>query len=114
MTEAGAAPAVSTPGASLGVIGLVFDFVFAPLGLTFSILGKVQSNRAGVKNGIATVGIVLGIVFTIGGVFLAVVLGSLVIGGVGECAKLGNGTHVVGNTTYTCTPGRSVVSTGSN
>jgi hypothetical protein len=109
MTEPGASPATPTPGAGLGIIGLVFDFIIAPLGLILSIVAKVQSNRAGIKNGIATAGIVLGIIFTIGQAILAVVIIAVSISGFSECDKLGNGSHVVGNTSYYCTPGRVVV-----
>jgi hypothetical protein len=109
MTESGASSAAPTPGVGLGIIGLVVDFLLAPLGLILSIVAKVQSNRAGVKNGIATAGIVLGIVFTIGQAILAIVIIAVTIRGFSACDRLGNGSHVVGNSTYYCTPGRVVV-----
>jgi hypothetical protein len=114
MTDPAAPPTPGPPGTGLGVIGLVFDFIISPLGLILSIMAKVQSNRAGVKNGVATLGIILGIVFTIGGAIVAVLIGIAVIGQVSECAQLGDGTHVVGNLVYTCTPGRTVVGVANN
>jgi hypothetical protein len=113
MTGPVASPVAPNPGTGLGIAGLIVDFFIAPLGLILSIVGKVQSRRAGVPNAVATAGIVLGIVFTLGVVTLAVVLGSVLGGAAAECGKLGNGTHVVGNSTYTCAPGSFTVSTGS-
>ena len=111
MTEPVAAPFPSDAGTGLGIAGFIVDFFVAPLGLILSIVAKVQSNRAGVKNGLATAGIILGIVFTIVGV-IVVVLFAVVLGrAASECAKLGDGTHVIGNSTYTCGNGSFNVST---
>ena len=101
----------SEAGKGLGIAGFIVDFVAAPVGLILSIVAKVQSNRAGVKNGLATAGIILGVVFTIGGIVGIVAFGFAIGGAAAECAKLGNGTHVVGNSTYTCTPTSVNVST---
>jgi hypothetical protein len=90
------------PGFGLGVAGLIIDFFIPILGLILSIVGKVQSSRAGVKNGPATVGIVLGIIFTIGAI-IGIVVAVTALGGVAaECATLGAGHHVVNGVTYTC------------
>ena len=98
-----AAPApASAPGKTLGIVGLVFAFVFALLGLILSIAAKVQSNRAGVKNTPATAGIVVSIIVLVGYVIIGIALAGVLGGVVAECANLGPGVHVVGGVTYTC------------
>jgi hypothetical protein len=101
----------SEAGKGLGIAGFIVDFFVAPVGLILSIVAKVQSSRAGVKNGLATAGIILGVIFTIGGVIGIVAFGVAIGGAAAECAKLGNGTHIVGNSTYRCEPGSVNVST---
>lgn len=96
---AAAQPAASKPGSGLAIAGIIIDFFIPLLGLILSIVAKVQSKNAGVKNTAATVGIVLGIVFIVlfigGGI---AIFGSLF----SECASLGAGVHHVGAATYTC------------
>jgi hypothetical protein len=95
---AAAAP-VSAPGKTLGIVGLVFAFLIPLLGLILSIVAKVQSRGAGVKNTPSTVGIVLSIIFMVGYVLIVVaVFGSLFAG----CAQLGPGVHDVNGVTLTC------------
>jgi hypothetical protein len=94
-----AAAPVSAPGKTLGIVGLVFAFLFPLLGLILSIVAKVQSRGAGVKNTPSTVGIVLSIVFMVGYILIIVtVFGSLFAG----CAQLGPGVHDVNGVTLTC------------
>jgi len=95
---AAAAP-VSSPGKTLGVVGLVFAFLIPLLGLILSIVAKVQSRGAGVKNTPSTVGIVLSIIFIVGYILiLFAVFGSLFAG----CSQLGPGVHSVNGITLTC------------
>lgn len=64
----------------------------------------VKSQRAGQKNGFGLAGIIIsiaGILFC-GGI-IALVAPPLIQAGQ-ECARLGDGTHVIGKSTYTCTP----------
>ena len=74
-------PAPYGPPASRGtntmaVLALVFAFVFSPLGIVFGIIGRRQVARTGESGrGLATAGLVLGIVFVLGGIVLAVVIG---------------------------------------
>ncbi|MDP9028383.1 MAG: hypothetical protein M3N46_12695 [Actinomycetota bacterium] len=67
-----AAPA-TVPGKTLGIVGLILDFIFPLLGLILSIVAKVQSNRVGAKNTPATIGIILGIVFIVLAVIITIV-----------------------------------------
>jgi hypothetical protein len=92
----------STPGRTLGIVGLVVDFFVPIVGLILSIVGKVQSRRVGAKNTPATVGIVLGIIFTVFYVVLFSVLGVAAGTLASKCADLGPGTHTVSGVTYTC------------
>jgi len=94
-----AAAPVSSPGKTLGIVGLVFAFLFPVLGLILSIVAKVQSRGAGVKNTPSTVGIVLSIIFIVGYILIIVVaFGSLFAG----CAQYGPGIHHVNGITLTC------------
>jgi hypothetical protein len=94
-----AATPVSSPGKTLGIVGLVFAFLLPLLGLILSIVAKVQSRGAGVKNTPSTVGIVLSIIFMVGYILIfVVVFGSLFAG----CAQYGPGIHHVNGITLTC------------
>jgi hypothetical protein len=94
------------PGRTLGIIGFILSFIWIldVVGLIISSVGMSQSRRAGQKNGFALAGIIISIVGILSlGTILAFAIPALVGAGQ-ECARLGNGTHVVGNSTYTCTP----------
>jgi hypothetical protein len=99
MTTPPAAPVASAPGKTLGIVGLILAFVAAPIGLILSIVAKVQSRAAGVKNGPATAGIIVGILVILAYIIIPIV----VLGGVAaQCADLGPGVHQVNGVTYTC------------
>ncbi|GAB3092343.1 hypothetical protein GCM10027054_16720 [Isoptericola nanjingensis] len=92
------------PGKTLGIVGLVLGF-FGPLsivGLILSIVGLVKSRKAGQPNGVAIAGIIVSSLVLIGTIIVAVVIGVGVGYVLEQCAELGPGTHVVGNTTFTC------------
>ena len=100
------AAAAERPGRTLGIVGFVLSFVgfLDVAGLIISIVAMVKSRRAGHKNGFALAGVIIsiaGILFC-GGI-IALITPPLIHAGQ-ECARLGNGTHVVGNSVYTCTP----------
>lgn len=63
---------------TMAILALVFAFVFAPLGIVFGAIGRKQTRQRGENGrGLATAGLVLGIVFTVLGaaiVVLAVVV----------------------------------------
>jgi len=101
------------PGRGLGIAGFVLSlFVIGNIvGLILSIVALVQSKRAGRGNGFAVAGIVIasvGVALTILVVALAV---PAFIDAANTCARLGDGVHTVGNSTYTCTPTSFNVST---
>jgi hypothetical protein len=58
---------------TMAILALVFAFVFAPLGVVFGFVGRAQTRRTGQKGrGLATAGIVLGLLFVVIGIVLAV------------------------------------------
>tara|TARA_B100000378_G_C18020320_1_gene403954 strand:- start:673 stop:1308 length:636 start_codon:yes stop_codon:yes gene_type:complete len=58
------APDTEDPGKTLGIVGLVFAFVGLQLiGLILSIIGHSKSKKAGYKNTVALVGIIINAVF---------------------------------------------------
>jgi len=74
------------------------------VGLIICIIAMVKSKRADQKNGFALAGMIISIVGILfcGGI-IALIAPPLIHAGQ-ECARLGDGTHVIGNSTYTCTP----------
>ena len=95
-----AAPA-AVPGKVLGIIGLILAIVwpFQFLGLILSIVARVQSKNAGVKNTPALAGIIISIILLLGTILF------FVLGGVAlfsQCAALGPGIHDVNGVTVTC------------
>ncbi|RPF22732.1 DUF4190 domain-containing protein [Myceligenerans xiligouense] len=92
------------PGKTLGIVGLILSIIGCTslIGLIVSIVGMVKSRKAGMGNGFALAGIIVGAIGTIGGIIFAI---SLAIGGgalIEQCAELGPGTHEVDGVTYTC------------
>ncbi len=50
----------------MAILAIVFAFVFAPLGIVFGIIGRKQTKQKGEGGrGLATAGLILGIVFTL-------------------------------------------------
>ena len=100
MSDVSPAPAGSVPGKTLGIVGVILAFLAPPIGLILSIVAKVQSRNAGVKNGAATAGIVLSILFIVGFIVLMVTVGGALFS---QCASYGPGVHELANgTTLTC------------
>jgi uncharacterized membrane protein HdeD (DUF308 family) len=58
-------PAAFRPTNTMAILALVFAFVFSPLGIVFGIIARRQIRRTGEGGqGLATAGLVLGIIFT--------------------------------------------------
>jgi hypothetical protein len=100
------AAATNRPGRTLGIVGFALSFVgfIDVVGLIICIIAMVKSKRADQKNGFALAGMIISIVGILfcGGI-IALIAPPLIHAGQ-ECARLGDGTHVIGNSTYTCTP----------
>lgn len=65
------------PGRVLGIVGFILAIFIAPVGLIISIIAFVRSRKAGMGNGLALAGIIIGALFTILGVLGAIALGAL-------------------------------------
>jgi Domain of unknown function (DUF4333)/Domain of unknown function (DUF4190) len=63
----GPPPPLSPPGTNtMAVLALIFAFLVSPLGIVFGAIGRHQTRRSGQHGrGLATAGLVLGIVFTL-------------------------------------------------
>lgn len=100
------APAQQDPGKVMGILSIVFPFVFLGLvGLILGIIGLNKSKKAGFKNTPAVIGIVLSVLAIIGSIILGVVLFIALQHVLQVCQELGPGTHVRGGVTYTCGAG---------
>jgi len=101
MTAVTPAPA-STEGKTLGIVGLILSFFSGPIGLIVSAIARSQSKKAGLKNGPATAGIVIGLLSTIG--LVLIIVGAVVAGAgvASQCANLGPGAHESNGVTITC------------
>ncbi|MEP6480221.1 MAG: DUF4190 domain-containing protein [Rhodoglobus sp.] len=94
-----AAAAAPVPGHTLSIVGLILAFISPIIGLVLSIVAKVQAKNAGVKNPLATAGIIVSIIMTIIAIIIVIVAVSLIFS---QCAALGPGVHVISGVTYTC------------
>ncbi|WP_159616541.1 DUF4190 domain-containing protein [Arthrobacter zhaoguopingii] len=91
----------TNPGRSLGIAGFVLSILgpLSVIGLILSIIAFLQSRRAGMRNGFALAGTIIGAALTVAGVTLLTVgITSLIQ----TCAELGNGVHERTGITYTC------------
>ena len=92
----------------LGIVGLILAILptLQLFGLIVSIIGLVQSRKAGQSNGFAVAGIIISILFMLVSILLVVFAGTFfasIFGNLAEvCATYGPGEHVVDGVTYTC------------
>jgi hypothetical protein len=92
-----AAPAAAPgtyPGKTLGIVGLILSFVAAIVGLIVSAIALSQSKKAGFKNTPAKVGLILGIVFSIGWIIFWVLWGVAFAAIVSNCPEVSPGQYV--------------------
>ena len=72
------APAQSSGSNVFAILGFIFAFVAAPLGLIFSIIGLVKAKQIGGKQkGLAIAGLILSIIFTVVWIIYAVVIAGI-------------------------------------
>jgi len=95
--------AAPNAGKTLGIVGLILSFFSGPIGLIVSAVARSQSKKAGLKNGPATAGIVIGLLSTIA-IVIAIVGGVAGAGALlAQCGDLGPGVHELDNgVTVTC------------
>jgi hypothetical protein len=96
-----AAGPTTDPAKVLGIVGLVFAFVFSGLGLMLCVIAVIRSKRAGFTNVPAIVGIVVGTL----SVIIAIVVGPTFSAMIADCLEPGSGA-VLGDLTTTCPVGR--------
>lgn len=53
------------PGKTLSIVGLVFAFIFPLAGVVLSGLAKQQSKKAGIKNKLASIGLIISSIMTV-------------------------------------------------
>ncbi|WP_243600130.1 MULTISPECIES: hypothetical protein [unclassified Rathayibacter] len=87
------------------IVGFVLAFIgfLNVAGLILSLIALIRSRRAGQRNGLALAGVIIA---AVGVAFIAVLLAVLVpilVDAAQTCSRLGEGVHVVGGSTYTCT-----------
>lgn len=97
MTTPAPAAAPVVPGKTLGIVALVLAFLAPLIGAILGFVAKAQSKPAGVKNTPATAAIVIGLILTVVGIFVFVVLPIIL-----AAAGLGTCTVTVGGVTQAC------------
>ncbi|THJ66663.1 DUF4190 domain-containing protein [Arthrobacter echini] len=70
-------PPAENPGRTLGIVGFILAIFIAPVGLIISIIAFVKSRKAGMGNGLALAGIIIGAIFTVLLVLGAIAFGAL-------------------------------------
>lgn len=64
---------VSAPGKTLGIVGFILAFLFPLVGLILSLVANSQSKKAGIKNTLATAGVIVSIVMMVLGAVIMIV-----------------------------------------
>ena len=67
-------PVGEDPGRTLGILGIIFAFIFTILGLILGIISRSKSKKAGHSGTLGTVAIVLNIIFMILGLLFAILI----------------------------------------
>jgi hypothetical protein len=97
------------PGQTLGILSLVFAFIFPLVGLVLGIIGHSKSKKAGFKNGLSIAGIVISIVSIIVTTLIFMAVVGLGFWAVNEskkiCDQYGPGNHYVNGASYNCGTG---------
>jgi len=98
------AAAPASDGKTLGIVALVVSFFASVIGIILGFVARSQSKKAGVKNTPATVAIVLGFVFLVAGIIIAIAITTLGVAGVAAlCDGMEPGVYqTTDGTTITC------------
>ncbi|NJC21274.1 hypothetical protein BJ994_000350 [Arthrobacter pigmenti] len=92
------------PGKTLGIVGMICSIIWpiSIVGLIVSIIAMVKSKKAGMGNGFALAGIIIGAIGVVTGI-LTIILIIVGISAAAEiCNELGSGTHIYQGTEITC------------
>lgn len=71
-TDASTAPSGENPGQILGIVGIISAFFIAPVAIVLGILSRNKSKQAGHPTTLGTTALILGIVFTVLGILVAI------------------------------------------
>lgn len=101
-------PVQENPGKGLGIAGLIISFFIGLLGLILSIVALSKSKKAGMGNGVAVAGIIVGALSTLGQIIAGIFIILAVIGAAAitkQCQDAGGAGHTVtsGSTVFYCT-----------
>jgi hypothetical protein len=86
------------PAKVIGIVGLVFSFVFAAVGLGLCLVAVIRSKRAGFTNIPAIIGLGVGTV----SIIVSIMFGSAISAMVADCLEPGSGRLVHDDPTITC------------
>lgn len=93
-------------GSVIGLLALIFAFVFPLAGAIIGGIALGQARKGGYKNPLALWGMILGIVFTVAIVAIVVIASVFTANLLSEvidvCRELGSGTHEYNGITYDC------------
>jgi hypothetical protein len=87
---------------SLAVLGLILACVAGPVGVVVSVVALLRARRAGEKDTVALVGIIVGLATTAAFIAGVVYFQAVFAGQAGVCADLGPGVHEGASGTFTC------------
>lgn len=95
---------VENPGKTLGLVGLILTFVpgVQLIGFILSIVGFNKSKKAGLPNGLAKAGIIIGIVGIVIVIIVSIFIGINVASLAAFCTEHGNGTFDNNGVAVTC------------
>ena len=98
-------PAV-IPGRTLGIVAFALSFLALVnvVALVLGIVALLQSKRVGHRNGFAIAAIVIASAGVLIGLLVLSLTVPTLVDAAQTCARLGDGVHEVGTSTYTCTP----------
>lgn len=100
--EASAAATPPPNPRSLAVLGLILSCLAGPVGVAVSVVAQLRARRAGEKDTVAVVGIIVGLATTAAFIAGAVYFQAVFAGQTGVCADLGPGVHEGAFGSFTC------------
>ncbi len=92
-------PSPTNPNRILSIVGLIAAVFFSAVGLIISIIALVKSKKAGIRDGIALAGVIVGSVTTALALASIITLGALLAGPAGQvvtkCIERSSTTNIV-------------------
>ena len=106
LTRAPAPTPAVIPGRTLGIVAFALSFLALVnvVALVLGLVALLQSRRVGRGNGFAIAAIVIASAGILIGLLILSLIVPTLVDAAQTCARLGDGVHEVGTSTYTCTP----------